>query len=284
MIRERALKLGKSAPLVGVLSEPPSEVADAGRPGVLLVNSGILHRVGACRLHVRIARRLAAEGFQVVRFDFSGIGDSGVRRDDLAFEASAVAEMRETMDQLQRTRGLEHFVPMGLCSGADMAFEAAKVDERVTRLVLLDPWVYRTPRYYLRRYGPRLFQVSAWKHSIASRFGTANGNGAANGALGVEPGPDDIDLPTYVREFPPKDRSRADLQALIARGVKLRCVFSGGQADDYNYAGQFRDAFGAVDFGDQLDESYMPEASHIFTDLSHQRLLIDSISEWMQSA
>ena len=170
MIRERAIKLGKSAPLVGILSEPPPEAESAGRPGVLLLNSGILHRVGACRLHVRLARRLAQHGYTVVRFDFSGIGDSAVRKDDLGFEESAIVEIRETMDQLQRMRGIETFVPMGLCSGADMAFEVAKVDERVIGVGLLDLWAYRTPGYYLRRYGPKLLSLPTWINSIKVRL------------------------------------------------------------------------------------------------------------------
>lgn len=275
MIRERALKLGRSAPLVGILSEPPPETASDARPCVLLLNSGILHRVGACRLHVRLARRLASEGCVVVRFDFSGIGDSDVRRDGLSYEENSVVELRETMDQLGRTRGLESFVPMGLCSGADMALEVAKVDERVRGLGLIDLWAYRTPGYYLRHYGPKLFDLGTWRHAIQVRLDERRA-GAPDA-----PG-EDLDLPTYVREFPPRAAARRDLAALAARRVRLCCIFSGGQPDHYNHQGQMRAAFRSVDFGDLLDERYIPGSDHIFTNLAHQRLVIDSISEWLQ--
>ncbi len=273
MIRERTLKLGKSAPLVGIFSEPEPGLAQEERPVVLLLNSGILHRVGACRLHVRLARRLAAEGHAVVRFDFSGIGDSDVRKDDLAFEESAVQELKETMDQLSRMRGTDAFVPMGLCSGADMALEIAKADERVKAVGLLDLWCYRTPGYYLRRYGPKLLSASAWAHSVQVRVSE----------WGNDPyeAPEYLDMQTYVRDFPPRADARRALADLVSRGVRLRCIFTGGQPEDYNHEGQFRAAFRSVRFGDLLEETYLPEADHIFTHLGHQEWVINEISTWL---
>ncbi len=273
MIRERVLKLGKSTPLVGILSEPPPGIANEDRPAILLLNSGILHRVGACRLYVRLARRLAAEGYTVVRFDFSGIGDSEVRKDDLSFEVSAVQELKETMDQISRTRGISSFVPMGLCSGADMALEIAKVDDRVKALGLLDLWVYRTPGYYLRRYGPKLLSVGAWINSVRVRL--------AQMGQRLDEAPDYLDLPTYVREFPPRPDATRALAELVERGVRLRCIFTGGQPEDYNYEGQFRAAFSSVKFGSLLEESYLAEADHIFTNLAHQDWVINEISTWL---
>jgi hypothetical protein len=74
--REKVVRFGREAKLVGILSEPQGAAGSAREPMVLLVNSGILHRVGACRFHVRLARRLAEDGVSALRFDFSGIGDS----------------------------------------------------------------------------------------------------------------------------------------------------------------------------------------------------------------
>ena len=70
-MNERALTFGDERHLVGILTEPaPSGrggeegLAEAGgedlRPGVVFLNSGILHRVGASRIYVKLARRLAA--------------------------------------------------------------------------------------------------------------------------------------------------------------------------------------------------------------------------------
>ena len=129
--REKAVRFGTTASLVGVLTEAVAGTPDADRPAVLFLNSGILHRVGSCRMHVRLARALSAEGFHCLRFDYSGIGDSDQRRDSLSFEESAVVETREAMDYLAKAKGTKRFVLMGLCSGADMAHETALADERV---------------------------------------------------------------------------------------------------------------------------------------------------------
>jgi surfactin synthase thioesterase subunit len=246
---------------------------------VLLVNSGILHRVGACRFHVRLARRLAAEGVSALRFDFSGIGDSEVRRDDLAFEQSAVAELREAMDHLAATRSARSFVVIGLCSGADMAFEVAKVDPRVVGLGVLDPWVYRTRRFYLKHYGPRLLRASVWARLI--RRNLASSPVVAQSAS--DPALEELDLPTYVRDFPPQARAEAELRGLIDRDVKLCAIFSGGQSDHYNYEGQFADAFRAVSLRERLLERYFPDADHIFTNLHHQRQVVDTLADWLAS-
>ena len=278
MIRERVVRFGKSSPLVGIASEPPASRVAPERPAVLLLNSGILHRVGACRFHVALARRLAEQGTYALRFDFSGIGDSEVRRDDLPFERSAIIEVREGMDHLAASKGVKHFVLFGLCSGADMAFEAAHADDRVVGLAVLDPWVYRTPRYFVRRYGPRLLMPSAWVNFVRVRVAPGRNAGAAGVAAGAAL--EDLELATYVREFPPRRTAEERLRALIARGVRLCAIFSGGQSDHYNYRGQFRDAFRGVDFAGQLQEEYLPDADHIFTNLEHQRILEGTLSAW----
>lgn len=279
MSREKVVRFGRETKLVGILSEPPRGATSAGEPVVLLVNSGILHRVGACRFHVRLARRLADEGTSALRFDFSGIGDSEVRRDDLAFEQSAVAELREAMDHLAATKNARCFVVIGLCSGADMAFEVAKVDPRVVGLGVLDPWAYRTPRYYVNHYGPRLLRASVWARLIRR---TLAGRPAVAPISG-EPALEELDLPTYVRDFPPQARAKADLQGLIDRDVRLCAVFSGGQSDHYNYEGQFADAFRSLDLRERLLERYIPNADHIFTNLEHQRQVVDTLAGWLRT-
>ncbi len=278
--RERALRFGGSGgagdvgSLAGILTEPTG--GSGALPGVVMVNSGILHRVGACRLHVELARRLAERGFSSLRFDHSGIGDSEARRDSLPFEKSAVLEIRQALDWLAGKRGIERFVVLGLCSGADMAFEAAREDPRITGLVLLDPWAYRTPRYWLVHYRSRIGSLAAWRRFLARKLGPGPSAPAA-------PEGEDLDLPTYVRSFPPRPRVAADLAALVERDARLLCIFSGGQPDDYNHAGQLRAAFRRVPLGDRLEEIFLPEADHIFTDLEQRETVLRSVERWLES-
>jgi len=231
---------------------------------------------------VQLARAFAERGFSTLRFDFSGIGDSPVRRDDLAFEESAVLEIQEAMDSLSRSAGLKQFILIGLCSGADMAFKAAQVDARVVGLGLLDPWVYRTPRYYWIRYGTRLMSGTAWASSFRSRFGTRAAPESFPTVAG-EAENDEFELPTYVREFPPRRQVAVEVKQLMERDLKLCCVFSGGQSDYYNYAGQFGAVFRAAGVQGRLNEIFQPEADHIFTNLGEQKKLIDSLLDWTSS-
>ena len=103
-MRERAVRIGKPVPLVGVITEP--EQMDPGRPAVIIFNSGVMHHVGACRLSVKLARAFSSIGSVVIRFDFSGIGDSESRRGAASFEESAPKEAGEVMDYLEKKRGI----------------------------------------------------------------------------------------------------------------------------------------------------------------------------------
>jgi hypothetical protein len=279
-MRERAIRFGRTAALVGVVTEPAAATAP-DRPAVLLLNSGILHHVGASRLHVQLARRLAEDGFISLRFDHSGIGDSEPRRDALSFEQSAVVETREAMDHLAAQKGVRSFVLFGLCSGADMAFRVAGADERVVGVVQLDAWAYRTAGYHLRHYGRRMRHGAAWLglgRRLLARVAKAP---AAAGP--AEDRPADGETPSYRRRFPPRETVARDLRALVGRGVELLYIFSGGQSEHYNHRGQYRRSFRDVDFGDSLRVEYVAGADHLFSGLAHQRFVLDTVAGWIRA-
>src|SRR5438067_5251680 len=128
--KEEAVLFGEKKSLVGVVTDP-ARVTGNPRAAVLLLNPGIVHRVGPGRIYVKIARALATMGFVVLRFDFSGIGDSAVRRDNLSFEKSAVAVAEDAIEFLKGTREIERFILLGGCSGARVSFRTACSDWRV---------------------------------------------------------------------------------------------------------------------------------------------------------
>jgi hypothetical protein len=277
--REKAVKFGTSASLVGVMTEAAAATAGADRPAILFLNSGILHRVGSCRIHVRLARALSSAGFHCLRFDFSGMGDSDQRRDSLVYEESTVVETREAMDYLAKTKGVKRFILVGLCSGADMAHETAVKDERVSGLVLLDAWAYPTLGYHLRRYGPKLLDFGAWANSIGIRWRIMRGTFEDSrvcipGKEGVE-----IDVPKYIRVFPARDRVAGDLRGFVSRGIAMYYLWTGG-LEEYNHRGQHASTFRDVPFGKLLREEHLPDADHILTGLHHQEYLVQNVVEW----
>lgn len=280
--REKGVRFGTGNALVGVLTEAAAGTPSAGRPGVIFLNSGILHRVGSCRLHVRLARAMSAAGFHALRFDYSGIGDSDQRRDSLPFEESAVLETKEAMDYLAKAKGVQQFILIGLCSGADMAHETAVADPRVAGLVLLDAWAYKTFAYQVRRIAPKLLDLGQWRHSISVRFKEATASSSGDG-VACMPGGEGVEyeVPKYVRVFPPRERVAKDLAGFVSRNVAMYYVWTGG-LQEYNHEGQHASTFREVKFGDLLREEWLPDADHIVTGLQHQAYLTEHVTAWAQ--
>ena len=98
-----------SESLVGVFTAAePSD--DHGRPAIIFLNAGLLHRIGPNRLYVRMAREMAGRGFSSLRFDLSGIGDSLPRTDGLPLRAAALRDVQDALDFLSRKRTLSSFI------------------------------------------------------------------------------------------------------------------------------------------------------------------------------
>lgn len=163
-VEERAVSFAcEGAALVGVVHLP----AVSARRGLLIVVGGPQYRAGSHRQFLLIARRLAEEGYPVMRFDHRGIGDSdGPFTGFEALDADIAAAMNAFLAQCPQ---IEEVVLWGLCDAASAILFYAHQDARVSGIVLLNPWV-RTPEseaetylrhYYLRRLTDRGFWQSA---------------------------------------------------------------------------------------------------------------------------
>ncbi|MCS6914981.1 MAG: alpha/beta fold hydrolase [Myxococcales bacterium] len=282
-MRERTLLLGEQRGMVGVLTEPSAEVGAVDRPLVVLLNAGLLPRIGPYRLWVRLARQLAAEGFAVLRFDLSGIGDSEPRQDALGFEEAALDDIRQVLDQMARSRGVRRFVLMGLCSGADNSYLAALRDDRIVGIVLMDGYAYRTPGFYLRYFGRRLLRRRSW-YSLG-RLALEQVRARLPRVLGPAPmNPSVRPVPDYVRAFPPRAQVAAGLRSLAARGVHIYVIYTSGMDGHYNHRTQFLRAFRDVDFRGHLTLDYFAESDHTFTELRSQRALVEAVVAWTRRA
>jgi len=121
-VEESACRFGGDGHLFGVLSRPD---ADASRPAVVVFNAGAAHHVGPNRLHVELARNLAALGFACLRFDLESLGDSVNRRpgrENYPYPHGATADGRAALEFLRERFGYARFVALGLCSGAHTVF------------------------------------------------------------------------------------------------------------------------------------------------------------------
>ena len=138
--------------LIGIL-HPAPEPADVL---VVIVVGGPQYRVGAHRQFVDLARRLAALGWPVFRFDYRGMGDA---TGDLGGFETVDADIRAAIDTGLARSGARRVVLWGLCDGASAIAFYAGSDSRVAGIVLANPWVRtetgaaqaRLKSYYSRR-------------------------------------------------------------------------------------------------------------------------------------
>ena len=166
--------------LLGVLTVPDR----ARSTGVLIIVGGPQYRVGSHRQFVLLARRLASDGFPVLRFDYRGMGDSP---GPLGHFGSVHDDIAAAIDTLKASApGVDRVVMWGLCDGASAAllYLQQRADARVRGLVLLNPWVRteasqartRVRFYYLQR----VLQPAFWARLFSGKVAA----GALGGFLG----------------------------------------------------------------------------------------------------
>jgi exosortase A-associated hydrolase 1 len=155
--------------LLGVMHEP---VVPARNIIVVMVVGGPQYRVGSHRQFVLMARRFAAAGYPVLRFDYRGMGDSDGEPQGFEYvDADIGAAIDAATNFSPGARGVVLF---GLCDAASaLLMYASRGDARVLGMLLANPWV-RSPageaKAYIRHYyGRRLLQRSFWSKVVSGK-------------------------------------------------------------------------------------------------------------------
>jgi hypothetical protein len=283
-VNERALRFGDGGSLVGVLTDPPDDVARRDSPAVILLGAGIVHRVGPHRLYVKIARQLARMGFVVFRFDFSGIGDSSARGDALPMEQSAIIETREAMDCLSSIRNVDRFVLVAICSGAGFSFQTARTDPRVVGVSLLNAAGHRwgtshelartMVHHYWRMLWSPSFRGKNWRKLTTLSFDWSGVLTAAGQRLRTI-----IDGADPSGEHEPLV---AAFHGLLERGVRLQVVYSEGDEGWDYYQVFLRKHLRGLESHPDFSLTIVEGANHTFTLLSHQAAIIRMLSTWLE--
>ncbi|MCK6371750.1 MAG: hydrolase 1, exosortase A system-associated [Gammaproteobacteria bacterium] len=159
--------------------------ARPGPVGVVVVVGGPQYRVGSHRQFVLLARELAEAGYPVLRFDCRGMGDSD--GEFPGFE-HIDADIRAAVDRLlTEETGLRSVVLWGLCDAASAALMYAPTDERISGLVLLNPWVRSAStlaRAQLRSYYvERLLSRDFWRKVASGAFSPQRAAGELLGTI-----------------------------------------------------------------------------------------------------
>ena len=285
--RERVVRFGPEQSLVGILTAAKGAATD--RPHAVIVNAGIIHRVGPNRLYVDLARAVAALGFPVLRFDLAGLGDSGVPRGGSeSLAEAAMLDVRAAFDHLAATRNATRFLVFGLCSGANYAALTALREEQVDGLLLIDPSVTRTRRSTMVHVVRRLRNLSTLRALLTLRHPVFQRNigslssaavSVAQAAEGQSGQQSTIDAPDMSA-----GTARRAMETLVDRGVSLMLVFTGGVNHVYNYRDQLFDLLPGLDFRQQLRLLYMPDTDHTVSDMRGRARLLSAVCEWLHES
>lgn len=268
---ERACEFGVNLNLVGILTEPTGMNADPVLPVVVMLNAGLLHRVGPHRMSVTLARKLAAQGVSSLRFDIGGRGDSESAHQMDSDEHQVLADVVEAMNFLERQRGATKFVLYGLCAGADNAHAVALRDPRVAGAVLLDGHGYWTWRSYMHHYLPRMGHPGTWVNYLRRSLRSE------------KPVVEEVGVHGRRKPFGPRELVEQEIQSLVDRRAQLLYVYSGGVASYYNYREQFFDMFPRLKPQNRVTIQYLPNADHTYTLREDRDHLLESVITWYGS-
>jgi pimeloyl-ACP methyl ester carboxylesterase len=276
---EKALLFGDGKSLVGIVTLPPAEPSPADRPGIVILNAGVLHRVGPNRVHVQMARALADLGFTVLRFDFSSIGDSRAREGSRPFEELVVEDIREALAFMERSTGLRRFLVVGICAGADSALQALAAEPRIVAAALIDGHHVESVGFAARLYFSRLLSFRGWVRLLTgrSKFWPALVLAAR---WFVRPRPS----PEQARPSVPSiSRHRELLRSAVERGTRLLLVYTENSPALYNYRRHVERPLDGWSGRDRVSVELFDGSDHVFTLRVNQERIVQLLCRWASS-
>ena len=282
-MNERPLVFGAVRSLVGIMTTPAVEFSgDTSLPALLILNAGLVHRVGPNRLHVKVARRMAERGFVSVRFDFSGIGESLPRSDSLPYTQSTVLEVREVMDAVTELTGIRSFCLMGLSSGALVSLETALTEPRVIGAAIVNPHGFADSAEWGAHvetlsegniYARNLLTPHSWVRLLTGktnyrRLAETLWYRVVRRKTKVE------NISSVVHEMQPK------LSAFLGLKIRILLLFSEKDRSIVNFDEILGDRWQRNLCGN-VEMVIVPEANHTFAGPVHLEQAINTIDDWM---
>lgn len=260
-MRETAHLFGADRSVFGIVTHPDS--GQSTHTGAIMLNAGQLHHVGPNRIEVCLARHLAAAGFPTARIDQSGKGESPARS-GLSRKEALLQDFDDVRENLSGL-GVDRYVIIGLCSGADDAMIIADERDQVKGMALLDGFVAHSSFHYAS-HALRQALSLRWLHNpprnvmarLKERFRPSEGH---------------VDI----RDWDTPEIMNGYYRAFLERGGKINAIFTNG-ARYYAGGGQMARSLGSMQ---GLTEIHLKHASHTFNERANREKLYAHIAEWM---
>lgn len=267
--------------MIGILHKPSM----SSNTAILIVPAGgPQYRVGCARQIILWSRRLADEGYPVLRFDYRGFGDSA--GEFQGFE-NIDSDIRSAVDCLKlELPELENIILWGECNAASALMMYAWQDERVKAMILQNPWVRNETtqaRTYIKHYYlMRLMQKSFWLKLLKIQFNPFKAFS------------DLISLVRQAKNIQPIGSTNADFDMLgsfqekMLEGVKrfngkILLFMSGysliGKEFDelVSVSPSWKNALSDLDLT-RIDE---PDADHTFSRVEDREKLVNNVIQWL---
>lgn len=272
-MQESVIQFGPQDGLLGILTTPDASARVDGAPTAVIINAGIVHRVGPFGLHVDLARKLAIAGYSTLRMDLSGLGDSQPRTEKLKGENRAVLDVSDALDYLSTHFGTQQFVMLGLCSGAFNAHQVTVKDPRILGAVFIDGIVFRTMGYFWRHTVGRLLRPRFYRNAIKRRRCCKSQPWSTEDA-----GAELAESEFFFADDIDREKIAGDLKALLKRNVSMLFLYTEGY-DDVCGREQFREMYGVCP-SDQVQVEYFEKSEHTFRIVEHRNTACQRIVDW----
>jgi dienelactone hydrolase len=267
---DEAVTFGTNGDLAGVITRAGT---DRQYVGCILLNAGVIHRVGPHRINVKLARALASAGIPTLRMDLSGLGDSAMSGTSADVQTQAVRDLQEGIAMLSARAGVERILVIGICSGAVSAYALALADDRVQGLLMFDGFTFPTMLTPV---------VRRWRRFRMAPFGAIRA-WMLNAVQPVTESKAD-EMATPSEQKPSRQEFAAAIERLIDRSVSVGIVYSGTILKEHSYSRQLQHAFRNARFLRQIRYSYLSKLDHTLTPLDAQRTFVTFAVDWAREA
>lgn len=293
-VRERAIRFGPNDAMFGILAEPLN--SDRRAKAIVLPNMGANHHVGPNRMYVRMARRWAALGHHVLRFDLGGVGESEPRDGqppNTPYSWHGVRDFELGIAEIRRRTGVDDVIAIGMCSGAYVAFHAGLGGSAMKTQILVNPQAFywkegdsldaapATVAAQVQAYGASVRTWASWKKLLTGRAGY--------GALAMTMGRRIRDLgTTWFKRFGSRlgvmaqvDDLGRDLRALADRNIGTLLIYSENDAGMIYLRDRAAREVARLTRDGRLKIETVAQADHTFTGQAAQQRLIDVMTSYL---
>ena len=309
MTREECIQFTNKAGVVlrGILHHHNSQ--NHRGLSVICLNTGLNDMVGWHRIQVKMARYLAGGGYNVLRFDDSGLGDSDgeINEESIVkifaeIERGLFVENADSAVEFMadRFRG-DLLVYLGLCGGGLTALHSAARNKRLAGLIDVGGPVTLSSREYLekkdpwevqknvKRYRSKLFDPGAWwrffsgkgEYSTALKSAVFYLKHRFRGAYKAY-SPEESEDPRVAslnREF------FHSFEACARRKVPMLFYFAETDSATWEFKKYFFEKYKGRELWLSGNNTFIEveKANHIFSDQTSQERLKQDVSRWLES-